>query len=76
MSYHLPTGCCSLNFWLQELLMSGPSIFYIYCKAKKCANELAKMGLQQQCFLQVYDLCPNFVCPAFVWDMKQLGSWD
>ena len=56
--------------------MSGPSILYIYCKAKKCANELAKMGLQQQGFLQVYDLCPNFVCPAFVWDMKQLGSWD
>ena len=44
-----------------------------------CANALVKMDCQQHSILKVYDPCPSFVYPTFVWDMKHLGTsrmWD
>ena len=49
-------------------------LFHIYHEANGCVNALVKRDCQQHSILKVYDTCPSFVYPTFVWDMKHLGT--
>ena len=50
-------------------------VVHIYSEANGCANAQANKGCEQQCFLEVCDICSSFVYSALVWDMKQLGTF-
>ena len=72
----LPPDVVPLIFDCWNLMARAWTIylFHIYRETNRCMDALAKRGRQQQSILEVYDLCPNFVYPTFVWDMKQLGT--
>ena len=49
-------------------------VCHIFCEANGYMNALAKRENQQQCLLEIYDICPTFVYVPFVLDIENLGT--
>ena len=49
-------------------------VCHIFREANGCVDALGRRGNQQQCLLEIYDTCPDFVYVPFVWGMENLGT--